>query len=280
MDVPGLRETIKKGLPELNDEEIAAVCRSWINECGGPLPMLIEEEIKQQEKGITIETDPDLFEATSNVFKKGGLPELEHLMWRESQMRTACKVEYMRIFAAINPGFTTEGEEQTTRSSPFKIPSVSRKQLETAAADEFVRNRTSYTLATVSFIRDADTTPPDKTQEEEQKTDLPAALTYDDLEEEDLDAGQVVDRLLNVTMHGSSTSDKEDQRPTLISNLRQAATRALKKTEAGTVSPPVRVCQTSAGDWWNVAVVRKGRGGRNGGNKYRFIKSRSSKQDA
>ena len=234
--------------------------------------MLIEEEIKQQDKGHIIETDPDLFEATRIIFEKAGLSELDHLMWRERQMRTACRVEYMRIFEAMNPGFIPEDGEPESRSRPYKIPSTSRKQLEVAAADEFARHRTTYILANSSPNKDANTTEAESGQTEDQRTDA-ASITHDDLEKEELTDEEVVDRYLSATMSRSSTNDKERQKYTLVSNLRQAAYRALKKIKAGTVNPPARVSLTQAGNWWNVAVVKKGTGGANGGNKYRFIRA-------
>jgi hypothetical protein len=209
------------------------------------------------------------------------MTELEHITWRETRMRTACQVEYMRIFTAMNPSFIAEGDGLTASGRPYKTPSISRKQLETAVAKEYVRNRTEYVQVS-ELPTDEETKKGQTTSNENQakdRTTASPALSYDDLEDEELEAKLVVERHLEIRMSGSEDSDKELQKETLLADLRQAAWRALKDNKPGRVDPPIRVSKTTNGYWWNVAAVTKGPGGRNGGNKYRLIKRNDSDQE-
>lgn len=273
MESTGPGQALSTTTPKLSETEVDAVMQAWVNECGGALLQEIDWELQQQAKGLIIQTNPELLNETSRIFQEAEMTELEHLAWRETRMRTACLVEYIKIFTTMNPSILAEDDELTI-SRPFQIPSITRKQLEAAVAKEYIRHRGEFAQAEVPHTEEKA-----KTEGTEcsagptsSKPTTAPALTYEDLEDDELEAEQIVERYLHIKMSRSSEHDKYEQKETLLKNLSQAAHRASKKEESGRLDPPIRVSKTINGAWFNIAIVKKGPGGRKGRNKYKLIR--------
>jgi hypothetical protein len=282
MESTGPRQALRALTPELTEAGVGAVINAWINECGGALLLEIERELQEQAKGLAIQTDPESHHATSRIFQEAGMTELEHLMWRETRMRTACQVEYISMVTTMNSTFVADGDEMTAGVRPYKVPSVTRKQLEAAVAKEYVKNKAKYVQTKEPHAEEKTTTEEAESDAGQtgDETTASRALTHGDLEDEELEAKQVVERQLVIKMSSSNDEDQEEEKVKLLGNLRQAAYRVLKDKEQGRLDPPVRVSKTGNGYWWNIAIAIKGPGGREGGNKYKFIRQGAPEQES
>ena len=269
-----LSKTLEAGLPGFSEAEREAIAKAWINECGGSLYYEIAQEIEELSKGNKVETDPELFEKTRRVFQEAGKSDLEHLMWREKEMRTACLVEEMRIFREINPDHERydENDMLIPRARPNKEPTISRSQLETAVAKDYVAHGTEYidvleqTEQNNARPQPQDACKASQNQAKSRKNNLPP-ITYDDLVGEELTAKEVISWIRGV----QPEIDKEDVDP--MKRLSDYACRASRGQPKGQLTEPLRLQKGKDSRWSQIALIHKGDSGPGGGNKYKLVRS-------
>lgn len=269
-----LSKTLEAGLPGFSEAEREAIAKAWINECGGSLYYEIAQEIEELSKGNKVETDPELFEKTRRVFQEAGKSDLEHLMWREKEMRTACLVEEMRIFREINPDYERydENDMLIPRARPNKEPTISRSQLETAVAKDYVAHGTEYidvleqTEQNNARPQPQDACKASQNQAKSRKNNLPP-ITYDDLVGEELTTKEVIDWLKSEKPH----IYKELSDP--IQRLRDCARRASSGKPKGQMTEPIRLQTRKGSTWSDIALIHKGKSGPGGGNIYKKVRA-------
>ena len=189
-------------------------------------------------------------------------------------MRTACLVEYMRIFREINPDYERydENEMPIPIEGPNKELTISRSQLEAAVAKDYVAHGTEY-IYVLEQTEQTDARPPrqdarkaSQNQAKIRKNNLPR-ITYDDLVGEELTAKEVISWIRGV----QPEIDKEDVDP--MKRLSDYACRASRGQPKGRLNEPLRLQKGKDSRWAQIALIYKGDSGPGGGNKYKLVRS-------
>jgi len=271
-----LSETLEAALPGISEVERAAISQGWINECGGALYYEIAQELEELSKGNKVETDPELFEKTRRIFQEAGKSDLQHLMWREKDMRIACLVELMKIFRAVKPGFEPDDEDYIPIpvGRPNKELTITRSQLESAVARDYVEHGTEYiNILEKPELNNGQPQPQPQNarntsqcQEKSRKNNLPR-ITYEDLVGEELTAKEVISWVRGV----QPEIDKEDMDP--MKRLSDYACRASRGQPKGHLNEPLRLQKGKDSRWSQIALIYKGDSGPGGGNKYKLVRS-------
>ena len=283
-----LSETLEAALPGLSEVERAAIAQGWVNECGGSRYYEIAQEIEELSKGNKVETDPELFEKTRRIFQEAGKSDLEHLMWREKDTRIACLVELMKICREVNPGFEPDDEDYIPipRERPNKELTITRSQLESAVARDYVEHGTEYiNILEKPELNNGQPQPQpepepqpepqpqpqnarntSQCQEKSRKNNLPR-ITYSDLVGEELTAKEVINWIRGV----QPEIDKEDMDP--MKRLSDYACRASRGQPKGQLTEPLRLQKGKDSRWSQIALIHKGNSGPGGGNKYKLVRS-------
>lgn len=269
-----LSETLEAALPGISEVERAAIAQGWINECGGALYYEIAQEVEELSKGNNVDTDPELFEKTRRIFQEAGKSDLEHLMWREKDMRIACLVESMKIIRATNPDYERYDMDDMPipRARPNKGTTISRSQLEAAVARDYVAHGTVYIdVLEQKEQNDAGHQPKDtrnasQNQAKRRKNNLPR-ITYNDLVGEELTAKEVINWIRGV----QPEIDEEKVDP--MKRLSDYACRASRGQPKGQLTEPLRLQKGKDSRWSQIALIYKGDSGPGGGNKYKLVRS-------
>ena len=269
-----LTGTLEAALPGLREVERAAIAQGWVNECGGSLYYEIAQELEELSKGNRVETDTELFEKTRQIFQGAGKSDLEHLKWREKEMRIACLVELMKIFHEVNPGFEPDDEHYTTipGRKPNKDLTITRSQIESAVARDYVEHGTEYiNVLEKPEQNNAQPQPQNarntsQSQEKSRKNNLPR-ITYDDLVGEELTAKEVIRWI----RWAQPEIEGEEVDP--MKRLSDYACRASRGQPKGHLNEPLRLQKGKGSRWSQIALIHKGDSGPGGGNKYKLVRS-------
>lgn len=259
---------------EPSDLLAQAVVQAFVNQTGGPLLHQLSREMAAIDAGEIVECPVEHFQATELVFTQNGETTAIHLQWRQTKMRRMCEHILIQLRNEQNPLQTSE-EAQTNNKgqTTCKNPGITRKQLEVEAAKQFIQERKTQLQAAAKKKKlrtnaaALQTEEKDEYTQQQRKGNLPDP-TWDDLIGNMLSAEQVVDWYLRCF---PDKAEGDDPKGKMLASFSQAVCRAAKRHKVGKPDKPIRVSRRRDSTWPMVAVVEKGKGGPNGGNKYRLI---------
>ena len=265
---------------EASDLAALAAVKAFVNQTGGPQLHQLSREMAAIEAGEIVECPDEHFQATELVFTQNGEPEALHLQWRQTKMRGMCEHILIELQNEQNSHPRPEDDEENednedniNKQVNYKLAGITRKQLEVEAAKQFVRERKKQQQETTKMKKCRTNAPAFQTDvqnrstNQQRKGNLPDPA-WDDLIGKPLSAEEVVDWYLRDFPNKAKDEDLKEQK---LRSFSQAASRAAKGHKVGKPSQPIRVSRRGDSTWPMVAIVEKGNGGPNGGNKYRLI---------